>query len=592
NIMREYRIGDRISYPTKFGTSEICTLRYIGEVNGYQGQWFGVEWDDASRGKHDGSINGKRYFSCQSASSTAGSFVRPSRPTDPERSFIEAIYDKYAAEDTSLVSESSKKEITISGKVAQEIGFDKIREIQSRLYDLKIVILDSMRISTAERDHESIHETCPNIVELDLSRNLFRCFKEIFVICSKLPNIKKLRLNGNRISDIEVLSTEIASEQRASWLSNITELELNDMLISWESIVGLRSYFSNLTTLTASSNYLKSLSCQLKDDGLVSLALENNEFESLEDLYPLMKSKSLKTLLLKGNKINRVTCNLNSVIDMKFGKVEYVDLSNNAINSWSFIDELPVVFPGLTGLRISNNPLYPNPLLNTSIQDSEENFMIIVGRIGTLKTLNFSKITSIERNNAEIYYLSKIAQELAEVAENESDNVLSRHKRYEELCNEWGPPTISRKGFRSHDPSIKVEGRLIIFTFKYMNMHKEGEFLSTICREIPKSIDVYRVKGLVGKLFGISVLNLRLIWETGEWDPVAGYEFSDMENSGDDDDDITTTENDGFVEEKIAMREEMKSRWQKREVEIVDSTRQIGSCIEGTSAIVRVELKA
>ncbi|RKF58752.1 Tubulin-specific chaperone E [Erysiphe neolycopersici] len=592
--MREYRIGDRISYSSKFGTSEICTLRYIGEVDGHQGQWFGVEWDDANRGKHDGSLDGKRYFSCHSPSSTAGSFVRPSRPTDPERSFIEAIYDKYAAGETSLVSGSSSKEIIISGKVAQEVGFDKIREIQSRLHEIKIVILDGMRISVVERDHESIYDTCPKIVELDLGRNLFRCFTEISVICSKLPNLKELRLNGNRISDTEALCPEMASAQPASWLSNITKLELDDILISWELIVGIRSYFSNLETLTASSNYLKSLSCQLKDDSLVSLALENNEFESLEDLHPLTKSKSLKTLLLKGNKINRVTRNLNSVIDMKFGnKVEYVDLSYNAINSWSFIDELPVIFPGLTGLRISNNPLYPNPLLNPSFQDSEENFMITVGRIGTLKSLNFSKITCIERNNAEIYYLSRIAQELAEVAEDESDIVLSRHKRYEELCNNWGPPTISRKGIRSHDSSLTVEGRLIKFTFKYMNMHKEGESISTICREIPKSIDVYRVKGLVGKLFGISVIDLRLIWETGEWDPVAGYEFSDMENSDDDDDDdITLTENDRFVEDKIAMREDMKSRWQKREVEIFDSTRQIGSCIEGTSAIVRVELKA
>lgn len=590
--MLEYRVGDRISYSSKLGTSEICTLRYIGEVDGYQGQWLGVEWDDASRGKHDGSLNGKRYFSCQSSSLTAGSFIRPNRPSDPERSFIEAIYDKYAATDTSLVSESSNKEITISGKVAQEVGFDKIREIQSRLHEIKIVILDGMRISVAERDHENIHNTCPKIVELDLSRNLFRCLKEVFVICSKLPNIKKLRLNGNRISDTEAFCPHIASGQNASWLSNITNLELDDMLLSWKSIVGLRGCFPSLTTLTASSNYLKSLSCHLKDDNLVSLALENNEFDSLEDLHPLTKSKSLKTLLLKGNKINRVARNFNTVIDIEFSdKLEYVDLSYNEISSWSFIDELPVVFPKLTGLRISNNPLYPNPLLNTSAHDSEENFMITVARIGTLKTLNFSKITSIERNNAEIYYLSKISQELAEVNENESDIVLSRHKRYEELCNEWGPPTISRKGVRSHDISNTVEGRLIIFTFKYMKVHNEKKSILTICKEIPKSIDVYRVKGLVGKLFGISVLNLRLIWETGEWDPVAGYEFSDMENS-DDDDDITKTENDRLVENKIALKEEMKSRWQKREVEIVDSTRQIGSCIEGNSAIVRVELKA
>lgn len=591
--MREYKIGDRVSYTTKFGTSEICTIRYIGEILGYQGSWLGVEWDDGSRGKHDGSLDGKRYFSCKSLSSTAGSFVRPSRPSDPERSFIEAIYDKYVALDTtSAPSKSLGKEIIISGKVAQEVGFDKIRQIQSRLHEMKIVILDGMRICIAEREHENIDEICPKIVELDLSRNLFKSFAEICLICSKLPNLKKLSLRGNRLSDIEVKCSGIAPEQAASWFSNITKLELDDMLISWESIVSLRSYFSELVTLTASSNYLKSLPCQLKDDNLVSLALENNEFETLRDLYPLTKSKSLRTLLLKANKISKITSNLNDAIGIKFSeKLEYVDLSYNAIDSWSFVDELPIVFPGLTGLRISNNPLYPTPVQSPSIQDTEENFMITVGRIGTLKTLNFSKITTTERNNAEIYYLSKIAQELTEVSEDNVDIVLSRHKRFKELCNEWGPPIISREGAKSHDPVARVEGRLINFTFKQLNINSKEDCMLTIYREIPKSIDVYRVRGLVAKLFGISVLDLRLIWETGEWDPVAGYEFDEIQNS-DTDDDTAFTENDICIKKEMVRRKDKNSRWQKREVEIIDSTRQIGNCIEGANAVVRVESKA
>ena len=38
------------------------TIRYVGEIDGQKGVWYGVDWDDESRGKHDGSINGKRYF--------------------------------------------------------------------------------------------------------------------------------------------------------------------------------------------------------------------------------------------------------------------------------------------------------------------------------------------------------------------------------------------------------------------------------------------------------------------------------------------------------------------------------------------------
>ena len=45
-----------------------CTVRYAGPVEGTKGYWLGVEWDDPSRGKHDGSHSGVRYFECRYAS--------------------------------------------------------------------------------------------------------------------------------------------------------------------------------------------------------------------------------------------------------------------------------------------------------------------------------------------------------------------------------------------------------------------------------------------------------------------------------------------------------------------------------------------
>lgn len=53
------QIGQRRSYD-----GALCTVRYIGDVFGTSGSWLGVEWDDPSRGKHDGQHKGVRYFSC------------------------------------------------------------------------------------------------------------------------------------------------------------------------------------------------------------------------------------------------------------------------------------------------------------------------------------------------------------------------------------------------------------------------------------------------------------------------------------------------------------------------------------------------
>lgn len=55
----DFHINQRLS----FG-GDLCTIRFIGDVQGTKGAWLGVEWDDPSRGKHDGSVKGVKYFQC------------------------------------------------------------------------------------------------------------------------------------------------------------------------------------------------------------------------------------------------------------------------------------------------------------------------------------------------------------------------------------------------------------------------------------------------------------------------------------------------------------------------------------------------
>lgn len=66
----ELQVGDRVLI-----AKHKATVRYVGAVEGHDGVWVGVEWDDPGRGKHDGSTGGRRYFSCASGG-PAGSLVR------------------------------------------------------------------------------------------------------------------------------------------------------------------------------------------------------------------------------------------------------------------------------------------------------------------------------------------------------------------------------------------------------------------------------------------------------------------------------------------------------------------------------------
>jgi tubulin-specific chaperone E len=85
--------------------------------------------------------------------------------------------------------------IQFSGKVAEEVGFEKIRRKQAQLSELRYAVLDEARIATVYKEgDQSIAETCPKVVELDLSRNLFKKIGTVAAICSELPRLRNLRL--------------------------------------------------------------------------------------------------------------------------------------------------------------------------------------------------------------------------------------------------------------------------------------------------------------------------------------------------------------------------------------------------------------
>ena len=75
-----------------------ATVRYVGSVDGQDGEWVGVEWDDPARGKHDGSHDGKRYFECAATGlepdALPASFVRAHK-IRPSVTFAAAIRAKY-----------------------------------------------------------------------------------------------------------------------------------------------------------------------------------------------------------------------------------------------------------------------------------------------------------------------------------------------------------------------------------------------------------------------------------------------------------------------------------------------------------------
>ncbi|KAH7330097.1 hypothetical protein BKA65DRAFT_50476 [Rhexocercosporidium sp. MPI-PUGE-AT-0058] len=568
-----YYVGKRLSFKGR-----LCTVRYIGQVEGTNSEkeYLGVEWDDL-KGKHDGIHQGKRYFTCASPSSTAASFIlSSSRTPDAEQSFVDAVREKYCTPATT----DDSGEIIISGKTVEEVGFDKIRAQQARLHELKIVLVDGQRVSLAERTPSEIRTVCPKIEELDLSRNLFDNIAEVARICIELESLKSLRLNGNRLSDVFEDSHLVIDKAHVSAFSKVSDLSMDEMLLDWASVIGVVAQFQQLKTLEVSMNGFRTLNEPLQVERLTSLTLEFNAFQSLADVVVLRTLNSLEVLRLKGNRISKIDEEPYELSKLpSFGKqLCYVDISYNAVSEWKFVNDLDHIFPGMTALRLANNPIYRTSKDPGSFTSMDDSYMLTLARIRKLDTLNFSKITAADRTNSEMFYVSKIAKEISEAPESKEREIISRHPRYAELCEKHGAPLIARKEAGASTPDY-MEGRLIKFTFYFPPNNLEGQTEEIkIERKIPKSFDVYRVKGLVGKMFGVRPLSIRLIWETGEWDPVAGYEEWESED-----------EDEEIDEETATMRE--MGKWVKREVEIEDCTRPVGNLVDGEEATLRLEMR-
>jgi len=85
--------------------------------------------------------------------------------------------------------------------LVEQVGFDKIRQQQSQLDELKIAILDHSRIYVKSlhhgqqgKDDQSLKKTSSNIVKLDLGYNLLSDFSQIEQIINGLCHLRFLSL--------------------------------------------------------------------------------------------------------------------------------------------------------------------------------------------------------------------------------------------------------------------------------------------------------------------------------------------------------------------------------------------------------------
>ncbi|GIL78416.1 hypothetical protein Vretimale_16995 [Volvox reticuliferus] len=234
---------------------DYATVRYIGPVAQQQGIWVGVEWDDHSRGKHDGSTAGVRYFNCVSGT-TSGSFVRIERVCFGI-TLLEALRARYNNETAEHGEDVAAEELYVHTSrrrrvKVQLVGEEKIQQKQRQIHMLQSARLVGLDVS-AVGDPAQLRDSIPSITSLDLTCNLVAGWDFVEHLAGReqgaLTQLAVLNLSENK------LTVPPASPSRSlTLLPSLRVLVLNDCGVAWQDVISVAPALPSLEELHLCGN--------------------------------------------------------------------------------------------------------------------------------------------------------------------------------------------------------------------------------------------------------------------------------------------------------------------------------------------------
>ena len=277
--MESFRLGQRILDKIE---NVRGTIKYLGTVDGTKGDWIGIDWDDSNRGKHDGTHNGKKYFSTKTE--TSGSFVRITKISTGV-TFEKSIEDRYggSAEADPEVLENIRRDI--NAPFLQLVGFDKVNETQSNYDKLKTISVRNMGVYSSGDALESFAVTV-----LDIAENLFDSWDTVSKMTKQLKKLKNLNVSDNK------LAFPKNEQDMASAFENLHTLFMGRMDYDWKECQSILEYMKNLQVLHIYENFITVIPSECHVVTLVELNLTGNALKEWSNVMKLSKLPRLQKL--------------------------------------------------------------------------------------------------------------------------------------------------------------------------------------------------------------------------------------------------------------------------------------------------------
>ncbi|XP_040206660.1 tubulin-specific chaperone E isoform X5 [Rana temporaria] len=293
DVLSSEDFGRRIICDGEYGT--VC---YVGTIPPTSGLWLGIEWDHPLRGKHNGSHEGRRYFTCRHP--TGGSFIRPKKANFGV-CFLTALIKRYGRND------EWNEKMVVGKKHVELVGFESIQEEQSenRFYP---------------PSHPSLLANAfENLTTLSLNQTGIT-WKEVLQCAAMWPVLEALHLASNGISSME---------RPVNCLQSLTLLNISDNKLSDEKQLYALSELPRLKQLIITNNRISSVEFPVTRFGcsteffssLTSLSVDGNNVSLWSFINELNKLKRLQSLNCQNNPLMESEKNPGTVRQLIIAKI-------------------------------------------------------------------------------------------------------------------------------------------------------------------------------------------------------------------------------------------------------------------------------
>ncbi|XP_065830624.1 tubulin-specific chaperone E-like isoform X2 [Oscarella lobularis] len=443
----------------------VGTIRYVGQVPPNSGDWLGIEWDDPSRGKHDGTHEGVKYFNCR-YDPRAASFVRPKKVqygcTVPE-----AICERYGPPPPPPPSSSGDG-------VADVMGVYEDSRFLARLEEVGLC-----RLGVAECGDE-IAASIPSVTSLDLSDNLISSWSTVAGVASQLADrLTTLQLSGNCIESFDSV--------RDSTFPGVKVLFLNRMKLEWNEVVAILRMFPLAEEVHVCWNAITTIDAS-EWHALANLRLLNLEKNSLRDWAQIMKLSCLsrlETLIVSGNFLESISFSGDDD-SVHFPTLKSLSLNDNKIAEWDSVNSLSKL-KTLRELKFKGNPCLRG-------EQEEDARFLLIARLPNVQRLNGSPVSAKERQLAERYYIKRFAKDRIRLAN--PAEFCRLHPRYDSLIKEHGEPIASQ----TEPPTGVLKDTLLCLTLEC----PEDLTKKTFTKKLPSTMTLLKLKAFLGRLYRIN----------------------------------------------------------------------------------------